>query len=182
MKHIVLLAGLILAPAPALANDMAGHAQMPPGSGQSPNAEAGQSAFAAIAEIVALLENDPATDWSKVDIQALRDHLADMDGVTLDTRVAVEPVAGGAVIAVKGEGETAAAVQRMMLAHAPFLAKASGFTVAAQATADGATWRVVSAKSADQARIRGLGFYGLLAVGSHHQPHHLALARGVAVH
>lgn len=182
MKRIILLASLILAPTPALADDMTSHAHMAHGSEQSPNAEAGQSAFAAIAEIVALLENDPATDWSKVDIQALRDHLADMDRVTLDTRVAVEPVAGGAVIAVKGEDETAAATQRMMLAHAPFLAEATGFTVEAHATADGATWRVVSAKPADQVRIRALGFYGLLAIGSHHQPHHLALARGAAVH
>ncbi len=182
MKHVILLASLALAPVPALAADMASHAHVSAQLSATPNAEAGQSAFAAIAEIVALLESDPATDWSKVDIQALRDHLADMDRVTLETRVAVGPVAGGAVIAVKGEGETAAATQRMMLAHAPFLAEATGFTVEAHATADGATWRVVSAKPVDQARIRALGFYGLLAAGSHHQPHHLALAQGAAVH
>jgi hypothetical protein len=28
------------------------------------------------------------------------------------------------------------------------------------------------------ARVRGLGFAGLLVIGSHHAPHHLALARG----
>lgn len=179
MKHLILLAGLIVAPAPVLAADTT---HMSHAGQQSPNAEAGQSAFAAIAEIVALLESDPATDWSKVDVQALRDHLADMDRVTLNTRVEMEPAAGGAVIVVKGDGETALATQRMMLAHAPFLAAATGFTVKAQATADGATWRVVSARPADQARIRALGFYGLLAVGAHHQPHHLALARGAPVH
>jgi hypothetical protein len=31
------------------------------------------------------------------------------------------------------------------------------------------------------ARIRGLGFIGLLVQGGHHQPHHLAMARGEAL-
>ncbi|MDP1699378.1 MAG: hypothetical protein Q8L53_00255 [Aestuariivirga sp.] len=33
--------------------------------------ETGQSAFAAIQEIVAILSANPATDWSKIDIEAL---------------------------------------------------------------------------------------------------------------
>src|SRR5665213_2414926 len=41
----------------------------------------GQSAFAAIQEIVAILEADPKTDWSRVNIEALRQHLIDMDNV-----------------------------------------------------------------------------------------------------
>jgi hypothetical protein len=32
--------------------------------------------------------------------------------------------------------------------------------------------------AATEARIRGLGFIGLLTVGAHHATHHLALARG----
>lgn len=31
------------------------------------------------------------------------------------------------------------------------------------------------------ARIRGLGFIGLLVQGDHHQPHHLAMAKGEAI-
>ena len=31
------------------------------------------------------------------------------------------------------------------------------------------------------ARIRGLGFIGLLVQGAHHQPHHLAMAKGEAM-
>ncbi len=31
------------------------------------------------------------------------------------------------------------------------------------------------------ARVRGLGFIGLLTLGAHHQPHHLAMARGEAM-
>src|SRR5437763_2768602 len=37
----------------------------------------GQAAFGAISEIVRLLKADPNTDWSKVNIEALRQHLID---------------------------------------------------------------------------------------------------------
>ena len=43
----------------------------------------GQEAFGTIQEIVRILEADPATDWSKVNIAALREHLIDMDEVTM---------------------------------------------------------------------------------------------------
>ena len=43
----------------------------------------GQDAFGAIQEIVGILEADPNTDWSKVNISALREHLVDMNEVTL---------------------------------------------------------------------------------------------------
>src|SRR6516225_4871594 len=38
----------------------------------------GQDAFGAIQEIVQILQSDPTTDWSKVNISALRQHLIDM--------------------------------------------------------------------------------------------------------
>ena len=47
----------------------------------------GQDAFGAIQEIVRILEADPATDWSKVDLEALREHLIDMNEVTLHAAV-----------------------------------------------------------------------------------------------
>jgi hypothetical protein len=44
---------------------------------------------------------------------------------------------------------------------------------------------VVVAKKPDDARavarIRGLGFAGLLTAGAHHQTHHLAMAKGEAL-
>ena len=45
--------------------------------------ETGQSAFAVIAEIVAILDAEPNIDWSSVYIDALREHLIDMDELTL---------------------------------------------------------------------------------------------------
>ena len=43
----------------------------------------GQDTFGAIQEIVQILDADPKTDWSKVDLEALRQHLIDMNEVTL---------------------------------------------------------------------------------------------------
>ena len=46
----------------------------------------GQEAFGTIQEIVRILDADPTTDWSKVSIGALREHLIDMDDVTMRAR------------------------------------------------------------------------------------------------
>ncbi len=54
-----------------------------PGQQSSPPTEPGQAAFAAIQEIVARLQADPRTDWSKVDVDALRQPLINMDEVTM---------------------------------------------------------------------------------------------------
>jgi len=78
----------------------------------------GQDAFGAIQEVVRILESDPTTDWSKVNLEGLRQHLIDVNDVTL-----------------RSEVKSAVAPGR-------------------------------------------LGFIGLLAEGFHHQPHHLATARG----
>jgi hypothetical protein len=43
----------------------------------------GQDAFGTIQEIVRMLDADPKTDWSKVNLEALRQHLIDMNDVTL---------------------------------------------------------------------------------------------------
>jgi hypothetical protein len=144
--------------------------------------EAGQGAFAAIAEIVAMLEADPETDWSKVRIAALREHLVDMSEVTLQASVAEEALADGLAMMVTGTARTLEAIQRMVPTHAAELDAMQGWSAAAETTAEGAKLTVTSSDPAMQVKIKGLGFYGLLATGSHHQAHHLAIARGEAVH
>jgi len=57
--------------------------------------QGGQAAFSAIGEIVARLVADPATDWTKVDVEALRQHLIDMDNVILHAEVATTEIEGG---------------------------------------------------------------------------------------
>ncbi len=140
--------------------------------------EPGQSAFAALAEIVALLRADPATDWHRVDIPALREHLVDMDLVTLDATVATTPTATGAVFRVGGEGRTLEAVRRMALAHPPFAEAETGWTIVAEPVDGG----VELAVDGDRDQILALGFHGLMTLGAHHEAHHLAIARGDAPH
>ena len=67
------------------------HAQHMHGADAVTPTHPGQEAFGTIQEIVRILEADPITDWSKVNIGALREHLIDMDEVTLRARASERP-------------------------------------------------------------------------------------------
>ncbi len=179
LRPTLLLAALFL-PALAAAQTMPGHH---PGMTAAPMAampsQPGQGAFAAIQEIVALLEADPKTDWSKVNIEALRQHLIDMDNVTLHATVTAEPAEGGMRFTVSGTGATRDSIQRMVMAHAATMNGAWRFTAAPTDT--GATL-LVQTPPADEAKLRALGFIGVMTRGMHHQMHHLMLARGANPH
>ncbi len=149
----------------------------PAGVGGSPLSEPGQSAFAAIAEVVAVLEADPDTDWSTVDIDALRDHLRDMDVVTIDSHAVGTPIEGGMRFVVTGAPDVAPSIQRMVLAHARVMNGTDGWTYTARKTENGAVLNV-TVPAADMPRLKALGFYGILASGMHHQPHHWMMATG----
>jgi hypothetical protein len=142
----------------------------------------GQDAFGAIQEIVQMLEADPHTDWSKVDLEALRQHLIDMNEVTLKAAAAATPIDGGLKIAVTGSGRTLVAIQRMIPAWAATMNGQHGWRAAAESLPDGDLLTVTAADQKEIAHIRGLGFIGLLVSGSHHQPHHLAMAKGEFEH
>ncbi|MDP2126189.1 MAG: hypothetical protein Q8K97_02310 [Pseudohongiella sp.] len=140
--------------------------------------QAGQDAFAAIQEIVSILSADPATDWSKVNIDALRDHLVDMHRVTLYAQVAGEQIEGGMRYTVTGDTETAASIKRMVTAHARQVSQDSRWSAATSELANGVTLVVTTDHANDVAKIRGLGFAGFVVQGNHHQPHHLMMATG----
>ena len=142
----------------------------------------GQDAFGTVQEIVGILETDPKTDWSKIDLEALRQHLIDMNDVTLKSDTKVSPVDGGIAATITGTGRTVGAIQRMVPAHATELGKMNGWSAKAEALADGVRLTVTSSDPVQAARIRGLGFIGLMVSGAHHQPHHLAMAKGEFVH
>ncbi|MDE8347752.1 MAG: hypothetical protein POH28_16500, partial [Acidocella sp.] len=102
----------------------------------------GQGSFAAIQEIVDILAADPKTDWSKVNIAALRQHLIDMNAVTLDAQVKNEPIAGGMRFVVTGAGPVRDSIRRMTFAHAATMNGVDGWTYAAAKINDGATLTV----------------------------------------
>jgi hypothetical protein len=191
MKKIIAAGFVILsASGLALAQDHAGmqhspgmnHQPMPAQGAPAGLREGGQAAFAAIGEIVASLEADPKTDWSKVNVEALRRHLVDMDNVMTHAEVETLPIAGGARFTVKGNGATVASIQRMAAGHAGTMNGQGGWSFKASNRNDGALFEVTSPRAEDAAKIRGLGFAGLLTRGDHHRPHHFGMAAGRMVH
>ncbi|MDP2296045.1 MAG: hypothetical protein Q8M24_11360 [Pseudolabrys sp.] len=148
----------------------------PSGAAETPTMP-GQDAFGTIQEVVQMLEADPATDWSKVNIGALREHLIDMHEVTLRARAVERMLDNGIEITVTGEGRTRDAIKRMVPAHMRELAN-SGWTTKTEDLADGVKVTVTTADGSQLARLKGLGFMGLMVQGGHHQPHHLMMANG----
>ncbi len=143
--------------------------------------EPGQSAFAAIQEIVGILEADPNTDWSKVNIDALRQHLIDMSNVTLEAEVTNEPVDGGMRFVVTGIGPVRDSIQRMVTSHAAIMNGVDGWRFEAAEIGNGAAL-TVRPPAQDVAMLRGLGFFGIMTLGMHHQHHHMMIARGQNPH
>lgn len=141
-------------------------------------ASAGQEAFGAMAEIVGILEADAATDWSRVSIARLREHLRDMDEVTLRAEVAERRVEGGFEAVVRGSGRTLEAIRRMVPAHAAMLRRERPWMIEVEELADGLLLTATAGDAREATRLRGLGFFGLLVSGDHHRLHHLAMARG----
>jgi len=189
MLRLLLLTLLLALPLAASAQQ-AGHghgaamshpspAGMPAGDGPR---EPGQAAFAAIQEIVAILVADPTTDWSKVNIEALRRHLIDMDNVTLRAAVVATPVASGMRYDVTGDGAVRNAIRRMVKAHARTMSGTDGMTMLAEDAPEGAVMTVTVEDPAALPRLKALGFIGLMTLGMHHQEHHLMIASGRGPH
>jgi len=155
---------------------MGGHGRMH-GASTTPTLP-GQDAFGAIQETVRILDADPKTDWSKVDLEALRQHLIDMNEVTLKAEAVPKQIDGGLEIAVTGSGRTLVAIQRMIPAWVQMANGHEGWTARVSGLPDGELLTVTATDSKEVQHIRGLGFIGLLVSGSWHQPHHLAMAKG----
>jgi hypothetical protein len=150
-------------------------------SARSVPTQPGQGAFAAIQEIVEILDADPKADWSNVDIGALRQHLIDMDNVTLHARVQSSAIDGGIKFAADGDGEVKQSIQRMVMAHAAIMNGVGDWKITAAETDRGAVMSVV-VPARDLKKLQALGFIGVMTHGMHHQEHHLMIARGEHPH
>jgi hypothetical protein len=159
---------------------MRGHMMMGNGASGQPT-RSGQAAFGTIQEIVQILEADPNTDWSKVDIAALRQHLIDMDEVTLRAIADAHPLDNGIEIAVTGEGRTVEAIKRMVPAHVHELNNL-GWNARTDDLANGVRLTVTSTEPRQVMKLKALGFMGIMVQGSHHQLHHLMMAKGEFMH
>jgi hypothetical protein len=157
------------------------HAQHMHGSEAAIPTMPGQDAFGAIQEIVQALEADPATDWSKVDIAALREHLIDMNEVTLHAAADQRTLDNGVEIAVTGGGRTLTAIKRMVPAHVAELARI-GWNAKTEDLPNGVKLIVTSGDPQQAKKLKALGFMGIMTQGGHHQPHHLMVAKGEPMH
>ena len=140
-----------------------------------------QAAFATIQDIVKTLKADPATDWSRVNLEALRQHLIDMDDVVMRSSVKQSNVDGGVALEVTGEGKVAAAIRRMGAMHAEALTGEGVYAASSSEIANGVRLVITAKNPVDTkviAMIRGLGFAGLMTEGDHHAAHHMMMATG----
>jgi hypothetical protein len=142
---------------------------------------AGQDAFGTIQEVVRILEADPATDWSKVNISALREHLIDMGEVTMRAVATERRLDNGIEITVTGTGRTLPAIKRMVPAHAQELSH-MGWAAKAEELPDGVKLTVTSTDAKQATKLGALGFMGIMVEGEHHQAHHLMMAKGEFAH
>ena len=176
-----LAAFVTLAPAAAAAQEHVHTPGMTHEAAAAAPTEGGQAAFSAIAEIVRMLDADPTTDWSKVNVEALRQHLIDMDEVTMRAAVRSEHVAGGAAFVVTGTGRTLEAIRRMTRARAATGTPDNSVRMSVEELPNGVRFTALAGDPADAravARVRALGFIGVVALGEHHGPHHLGIAAG----
>jgi hypothetical protein len=138
---------------------------------------AGQDAFGAIQEVVQILQADPKTDWSKVNIAALRQHLIDMNEVTLHAVAIERMLDNGIEFAVTGDGRTLEAIKRMVPAHISEL-REIGWNAKSEDLANGLKLIITASENQPLAKLKALGFMGIMVQGAHHQPHHLMMAKG----
>lgn len=142
--------------------------------------EAGNDAFGTIQEIIELLNDNPDTDWTQVNIEALRMHLVDMHDMTINVNVISQKAIPNGMIAViePTTPRAAGALARVMMAHPAQLEQETGWTMRIDRRGRRYALSVTTENAQEVDKIRGLGYIGLMAYGAHHQPHHWSMATG----
>ncbi|RTZ62716.1 MAG: hypothetical protein DSZ29_07705 [Aquificaceae bacterium] len=142
--------------------------------------EAGNDVFGTIQEAIKQLDANPNTNWAKVDLEALRQHLIDMKNFTVDVAILSQKnTPKGTNIVIKATTDAAKkSLARAMAAHPAMLKAETGWTMKAKAEEDKFILDISTEKPAEVARLRALGYIGVMALGNHHQIHHWMMASG----
>jgi hypothetical protein len=150
----------------------------------TPLTAAGNYAFLTIQEAIEKLDTDPNTDWTKVNMEALREHLVDMENFTINVDVlSQKPVKKGMVAVVRPTTKRSeASLERVFAAHPMQLKKEIGWDMLVEKKDDLFTVTVTTDKPSEVAKIRGLGYIGAMAMGAHHQLHHWGMVKGENPH
>ena len=145
--------------------------------------EAGTDPFAVIQEAITLLEANPDTNWSMVNIEALRLHLVEMQDMTLNVTVEQEPIKlGFKAVITPTTNRALQSMSRVLSVHPSQMKEETGWNMVVTNNNGIFTIAVTTDQLQDVDKIRGLGYIGIMAYGSHHQPHHWAMASGENTH
>jgi hypothetical protein len=137
----------------------------------------GQSALDVISAVISQLQANPDTDWSRINIDALRQHLVDMNRVALYAQAQARDIEGGSQFTVSGDDErTVQAIKRMVPTHALQMERELDWDISSRETGNGVELQVIANGEAEM--IRALGFFGFMVLGEHHDDHHLIMAGG----
>jgi len=141
--------------------------------------EGGHASFAALIEIVDMLEKDRKTDWDSVNIEDLREHLLDMNHLMLNTE-ATKSITGDTQIQFDVSGTTLSipSIHRMVVAHSRYIEQSRGWAIEPVLNNLGASLIITLENPAALKRVNALGFYGFMSLDSHHQHHHYQIALG----
>jgi len=144
----------------------------------------GNDAFGAIQEVTAMLLADPETDWRRVDLEALRVHLVDMENMTLrvDLIEQSETPAGVRVVIEPQDERALASLRRVLAVHPAQLAAETGWTMSVLEEGGRFTLTIETDVPNEIEIIRGLGYIGAMTIGDHHKIHHWMIATGVNPH
>ncbi len=149
-----------------------------------PLKEAGNAIFGTIQEVISKLDADPNTDWEKVDIEGLRQHLIDMENFTSGVDVLSQKnIEKGAEIVIRAKSEAAHhSLTRALKAHPSMMESETGWTMDVKQNKERFTLKIETKKQEEVARLRGLGYIGAMSLGNHHQVHHWMMASGSNPH
>jgi len=152
-------------------HDMAQHSQHQSRIVSSVLTESGTDIFATIQEVIHKLSTDPDTDWSKVNLEALRQHLRDMFEFSYNVDVlSQQAIEHGVKIKVKPVTVRAEkALDKVLNAHPMMLKMETGWDMQSTKTDREYQIIVTTTNPSEIDKIRGLGYIGLLAIGNHHQ-------------
>jgi hypothetical protein len=141
--------------------------------------ESGTDPFATLQEVIAALESNTRTNWEKVNIEALRLHLVEMQDMTINVDVKQQHIDNGFQAVVSPTTSNAVkSLTRVLSGHPAQMKAETGWDMQVQINNSVFTLTVTTDNAKDVAKIRGLGYIGVMAYGNHHQPHHWAMASG----
>jgi hypothetical protein len=145
--------------------------------------ESGTDPFATLQEVITALEANPGTNWEKVNIEALRLHLVEMQDMTINVDVKQQYIDNGfQAVVTPTTNRAVKSLTRVLSGHPAQMKAETGWDMQVQNNDGVFTLTVTTDNAKDIAKIRGLGYIGVMAYGNHHQPHHWAMASGENPH